>query len=86
MPNHVKDQLVKSNLIVAKGLADVPLSKKGPEQAGKKVSFGYDNVYQVVNCDYQHLADLITHTTPKERLYADRPYIESPGKPPNFSC
>jgi len=86
LPNHVKDQLVKNNLIVAKGFADVPLNKKGTESAAKKVSFGYDNVYQVVNCDYKQLADVIDPAASKESIYSDRPYIESPGQPPNFSC
>ena len=86
MPNHVKDQLVKNNLIVAKGLADVPLNKKGTESPAKKVSFGYDNVYQVVKCDYKKLADIIQPTASKESSYSEHPYIESPGKPPNFSC
>ncbi|MGZ3944733.1 MAG: hypothetical protein ACXVJB_07300 [Mucilaginibacter sp.] len=85
-PNHVKDQLVKNNLIVAKGLADVPLNKKGTESAAKKVSFGYDNVYQVVNCDHKQIADLVIPTTSSEYLYSEHPYIESPGKPPDFSC
>lgn len=85
-PNYVKDQLVKNNLIVAKGLADVPLNKKGTESGAKKVSFGYDNVYQVVKCDYKKLNDLIQPTTSKESSYSEHPYIESPGKPPNFSC
>jgi hypothetical protein len=86
LPNHVKDQLVKNNLIVAKGFADVPLNKKGAESAAKKASSGYDNVYQVINCDYKKLADVIIPTTLKESSYSGHPYIESPGKPPNFSC
>jgi hypothetical protein len=86
LPNHVKDQLVKGNLIVAKDLSDVPLSKKGAEPVSKKVNAGYDNVCQVVNCDYKQFADLVTPTTSKESLYSEHPYIESPGKPPNFSC
>jgi hypothetical protein len=85
-PNHVKDQLVKGHLIVAKDLNDVPLSKKGAEPMSKKVNLGYDNVYQVVKCDYKQLANLIKPVTNKENLLSDHPYIESPGKPPNFSC
>lgn len=86
LPNHVKDLLVKGNLIVAKNLNDVPLSKKGPEPVSKKVDQGYDNVYQVIKCDYRQFAEQINPVVTKEKIHPEHPYIESPGKPPNHSC
>jgi hypothetical protein len=86
LPNTVKDHLVKGNLIVAKDLNDVPMSKKGAEPMSKKVNLGYDNFYQVINCNYKPSAELITPVDYSLLSHLDKPYIESPGKPPNFSC
>lgn len=86
LPNHVKDLLVKGNLIVAKNLSDVPLGKKGPDPVSKKVDQGYDNVYQVIRCDYRQFAEQMKLVVIKEKIHTDHPYIESPGKPPNYSC
>jgi len=87
LPNHVKDQLVKAHVIVVKDLnGDVPMSKKGATPLTKKTSSGYDNVYQVVKCDYTPIARLVKMTYKTQILYHENPYIESPGKPPNFSC
>lgn len=85
-PNHVKDQLVKAHLIIAKDLNDVPLSKKGAEPVSKKGSPGYDNVYQTIKCNYKQFATLVSPVVVKQYAQFDHPYIESPGKPPNSSC
>ncbi len=86
LPNNVKTHLVNANIIVAKNINDVPLSKKGAEPASKKADFGYDNVYQILKCDYtafEEPASVISNTL---ALRLTNPYIESPGKPPNASC
>ena len=87
LANDVKTNLVKANIIVAKNINDVPLSKKGAAPSSvKKDNPGYDNVYQVLQCNYTAFAQtvrIIDHT----RLSSlTDPYIESPGKPPNASC
>lgn len=87
LPNHVKDQLVKENVIIAKDLnGNVPLSKKSTTPLTKKASTGYDNVYQIIKCDYQPLASQVKSVYGHLVEYHSNPYIESPGKPPNFSC
>lgn len=87
LPNNVKAKLEKANIIMAKNLNDVPLSKKGTTNTStKKVDFGYDNVYQVLQCDYEPLANTIKTVNYTPASHLTNPYIESPGKPPNFSC
>jgi hypothetical protein len=86
LPNKVKANLVKANIIAAKNVNDVPLNKKGTTSSAKKDNLGYDNVYQVLQCNYTAFAKLVRKIehTPSSQL--TNPYIESPGKPPNSSC
>ncbi|HTE00046.1 MAG TPA: hypothetical protein VK668_12210 [Mucilaginibacter sp.] len=87
LPNTVKANLEKANVIMAKNLNDVPMSKKGTTAPSvKKVDFGYDHVYQVLKCDYTPLANMIRAIDLTPATHLADPYIESPGKPPNFSC
>ena len=86
LPNHVKDKLVKANLIIAKDLnGNVPVNKKGAEPISKRISSGYDNVYQLVKCDYTQFSSTIKPATDNALANLLDPYISSPGKPPNFS-
>ncbi len=85
--NKVKANLVKANIIMAKHINDVPLSKKGVSNSfAKKSDLGYDHVYQIVQCDYVPLSDLITEDSNPLLAHLSSPYIESPGKPPNSVC
>ena len=87
LPNHVKDKLVKAHLIIAKDInGNVPISKKGAEPLTKKISSGYDNVYQLVNCDFKPIGSHINVVTNGILPTVPDPYIASPGKPPNVSC
>jgi hypothetical protein len=89
LPNDVKANLVKDNIIMVKNMSDVlPLSKKGPSiPSAKKVnSAGYDNVYQLVDCKYAQLPEFVKVFVNSRTSHLTNPYIESPGKPPNFSC
>jgi hypothetical protein len=84
--NSVKTRLENANVIVAKDISDVPVSKKGAEQGSKKASAGFE--YNIPPSGYKFLAftDIIE---PKENPISSRlthPYIESPGKPPNVAC
>jgi hypothetical protein len=86
LPNNVKADLEKANIIVAKNINDVPMSKKGTTTPSvKKVDFGYDNVYQVLHCDYTPIAKLVNVIDHNTAAHLTSPYIESPGKPPNYS-
>ena len=85
LPNDVKTKLVKANVIMAKNMNDVPMSKKGAVPSSKKVESVYDNVYQVLQCNYSPLAKLVRVIPTNHPSYLTHPYIESPGKPPNYS-
>ena len=84
--NSVKTQLVGANVIVAKDVTDVPVSKKGAEQSGKKVSVNFE--YNVPRDGYQFLsfANIIELQSSPISSGLTNPYIESPGKPPNTIC
>jgi hypothetical protein len=87
LPNNVKTNLEKANIIMAKNLNDVPMSKKGTTTSTvKQVDSGYDNVYQILKCDFTPLAKLVRIIDLTSAYHLSNPYIESPGKPPNFSC
>jgi hypothetical protein len=87
LPNKVKANLVKANVIMAKNLNDVPLSKKGVNNSfTKKAESVYDNVYQIVHCNYVPLVNLVKRSVNTFSPHLSNPYIESPGKPPNSAC
>jgi hypothetical protein len=87
LPNNAKANLEKANVIMAKNLNDVPLSKKGATiPLIKKADLVYDNVYQNVQCDYAPVPNLLSLITTSKLLHFSNPYIESPGKPPNAAC
>lgn len=88
LPNNTKTNLVKANVIMAKNLSDVPLSKKGATNPlTKKINLVYDDVVQVSPCTYGPLANIIKAVTATTRFaHLSNPYIESPGKPPNTAC
>ena len=83
LANTAKTRLVNANIITAKQISDVPLSKKG-DQAAKKVNTL--NEYNLQGFQYDYSAFSIL-TRPGIRLLSfklNEPFIESPGKPPNF--
>ncbi|MBV8390543.1 MAG: hypothetical protein JO080_12135 [Mucilaginibacter sp.] len=87
LPNTVKANLAKANIIMTKNLNDIPLNKKGPNNSStKKAESTYDHYYQVVKCDYAPLAKLVKTDARSEIAHLSNPYIESPGKPPNAAC
>jgi hypothetical protein len=83
--NSTKTKLFNANIIVAKSVSDAPLSKKGQDgPSAKKVSSISEYNNQTVN-----YAFLIFEDTMLKRDYyisskLTHPYIESPGKPPNY--
>ena len=89
LPNVVKANLAKANVIMTKNLIDIPLNKKGANNSTSKKAesaSSYDHFYQVIKCDYAPLAELIKVTPRSETTHLSNPYIESPGKPPNTTC
>lgn len=88
LPNTVKASLAKANVIMTKNLNDIPLNKKGANNSPTKKAetSSYDHVYQIVNCDYAPLSELVKITIRSEISNLSNPYIESPGKPPNTAC
>ena len=84
--NSTKTHLENANLIVAKNISDVPLTKKGQAQTVKKASVNFDYSNPAVRYSFLTYSQQVKkHESPIFSLLAD-PYIESPGKPPNFSA
>ncbi len=87
LQNDTKTKLEKANVIMAKNVNDVPLSKKGAtNSSNKKADQAYDHVYQVLKCDYAPQINLIKEGSSFCLAHLSNPYIESPGKPPNTAC
>lgn len=82
--NAVKTRLVSANLIIAKEISDVPLSKKGGHEAPmKKVGAASDYSFQVMHYQFLTYGSMLK-VKPNTLLYLhNSPFIESPGKPPN---
>lgn len=85
--NSVKTQLVTAGLVIAKELNDVPLSKKGHDSSSlKKVNVGGDYNFTVLHYQFTTFSTVLKAETSPIIYHLHHPYIESPGKPPNFSC
>jgi hypothetical protein len=83
LPNKVKTQLVKANIIAAKEVSDVPLSKKG-DAGSKKVNSLSEYNLQAFNYQYTLTGATVKSAYCSEVSDLVHPYIDSPGKPPNF--
>jgi len=85
IPNATKTRLVTANIITAKEIADVPLTKKGQNPSVKKTNALGDYNFQAFRYTYSDFEKQLTPDNIKAVLLkTTRPYIESPGKPPNF--
>lgn len=83
--NLTKTRLVNANLIVAKDISDVPLSKKSTESSSvKKVTAGFEYNNPVVQYAFVNFSQLLKGYENPISAKLTHPYIESPGKPPNF--
>jgi hypothetical protein len=86
IPNSTKTRLVNANVITAKEINDVPLSKKGHDSAVKKINVLSE--YNLQAFEYKY-SEFEIHLKKGDKLLSYRlndPYIDSPGKPPNFHC
>jgi hypothetical protein len=82
--NSVKTRLVSANLIVAKDIADVPLSKKSADAQVKKAAGGFEYHNPMVYFSFVTFSTTLKgHENPISAKLT-HPYIESPGKPPTF--
>ena len=84
LANTAKTQLVKANIIAAKEISDVPVNKKGQEPVSKRVNTLSE--YNLQSFKYHYAADgsFFNHDPNSLRFRLTDPFIESPGKPPNF--
>jgi hypothetical protein len=83
LANTAKTRLVNANIIVAKQISDVPLSKKG-EQSAKKVNTLSEYNLQAFQYRYSAFGIFLKPNNKLVAFKLDKPFIESPGKPPNF--
>jgi hypothetical protein len=85
IPNTVKTNLAKANIIMAKDMSDVPLSKKGQDNTSSLKKGSFENQYSY-KISYYHFTPF--YNTLKADfnpivLLPSKPYIDSPGKPPD---
>ena len=86
IPNTAKTRLAKANIITAKEINDVPLTKKGQLPISKKGgnTINYYN-FLAFHYDYSAFGESIKANDNKfVPVKLNDPYISSPGKPPNF--
>jgi len=85
IPNATKTRLVNANIITARQIADVPLTKKGQDPSVKKINTLSDYNLQLFKYGYTGFEKQLPINNIKAALLQTcSPYIESPGKPPNF--
>ena len=83
--NSTKTKLFNANLIVAKNVSDAPLSKKGQEAPMKKApSISSDYTISSTRYVFLNFSNFIDKKENPISTQLTHPYIESPGKPPNF--
>ena len=84
LPNATKTRLVNANIITAKEVADVPLSKKGHDPASKKVNTLSEYNLHAFQYNYSVFGTSLQKDNMPVVVKLNNPFIESPGKPPNF--
>ena len=84
LPNATKTRLVNANVIAAKDFADVPLSKKGQDPVSKKVNTLSEYNLQTFKYSYAVVGISVKKNNAMLSFQLINPFIESPGKPPNF--
>lgn len=82
--NSTKTRLENAALIVAKNVSDVPVSKKGQEAPVKKTSVGFECNIPSAQDKLLAFSDSFLKRENPISINLTNPYIESPGKPPNF--
>ena len=83
IPNTVKTRLAKANVITAKEISDVPLTKKGHDAGSKKINAFSDYNLQAFEYNYSAFGEFLKPVTQSLSVKLDNPYLTSPGQPPN---
>ena len=73
----------KANVITAKEINDVPLSKKGHEPVSKKINTLSEYNLQAFQYQYAAFAIFLKQNNKRLIFGLNNPFIDSPGKPPN---
>jgi len=84
IPNTVKTRLVNANIITAKEINDVPMSKKGHDTGIKKVNTLSEYNLQAFQYSYHAFETQLKPNDNSVSFKLNSPFIDSPGKPPNF--
>jgi hypothetical protein len=84
IPNTVKTHLVKANIITANQINDVPITKKGHDASFKKINTLSDYNLQAFKYHYQEFETQLKPNDKPVSFKLNSPFIDSPGKPPNF--
>jgi len=82
--NTNKTRLEAAKVVTTKEINDVPLSKKGHDPLAKKINTLSEYNLQVFNYHYAAFGTLVKLDRKPVSYSINHPYIESPGKPPNF--
>lgn len=83
LANKTKTRLVNANIITERQITDVPLSKKGDPGAKKVNSLSEYNI-QIFKYHFSDRSWLLKNQFSAVKFSLNSPYIESPGKPPNY--
>ena len=84
LPNTTKTRLVNANIINAKEITDVPLSKKGHECHPKKLISLVNIIYKLFIIQYSAFGIFLKHNSNAVSVKLDNPYIDSPGQTTQF--
>ena len=84
LPNTTKTRLVNANVVTAKEISDVPISKNSHAPLTKKANSLSEYNLQSFAYSYTSVGTELARTNGKHFSELKNPYIESPGKPPNF--
>ena len=84
LPNIAKTRLVNANIVTAKEISDVPINKNAHSPSVKKVISLSEYNLQAFIYSYSAYATLVKQNKRPVTHKLIVPFIESPGKPPNF--
>lgn len=84
LPNPTKTRLVNANLVTAKEISEVPAGKNSHGPMVKKMSMLNDYNLQAFGYSYTSFGLSVKVKESKVSFRLDNPFIESPGKPPNY--
>ena len=84
LPNTTKTRLVNANTITVKEISGIPVSKNGHGPLVKKGNTISEYNLQPFKYNYSAFGIFIKNNNVPVSLKINSPFINSPGKPPNF--